>query len=99
MRLLSTDRTVQKTFVTKEEWRNMCVHVSSYNNFPTGAGLASSAAGYAALVTALSKLYNSRESFCGEFSIIARRGSGSSCRSLYGGFVYWRMGSLRKEKE
>ncbi|XP_023335976.1 diphosphomevalonate decarboxylase [Eurytemora carolleeae] len=67
------------------EWK---VHVCSENNFPTAAGLASSAAGYACLVTALCKLYN----ITGDTSVLARRGSGSACRSVYGGFVHWQMG-------
>ena len=28
----------------------------------------------------------------GDFSEIARQGSGSACRSVYGGFVQWHMG-------
>ena len=33
-----------------------------------------------------------KEKYKGELSTIARQGSGSSCRSLYGGFVKWQMG-------
>ena len=29
----------------------------------------------------------------GELSTLARQGSGSACRSMYGGFVRWEMGS------
>ncbi|RUS91995.1 hypothetical protein EGW08_000208 [Elysia chlorotica] len=65
------------------------VHIVSENNFPTAAGLASSAAGYACLVFALGKLFGVH----GEISDIARQGSGSACRSLYGGYVLWKMGS------
>ena len=32
-------------------------------------------------------------SLAGELSTIARQGSGSACRSLYGGFVRWEMGA------
>lgn len=37
-----------------DQWK---IHICSENNFPTSAGLASSAAGYACLVIALAKLY------------------------------------------
>lgn len=37
-----------------DQWK---IHICSENNFPTSAGLASSAAGYACLVVALAKLY------------------------------------------
>ncbi|XP_970108.1 diphosphomevalonate decarboxylase isoform X2 [Tribolium castaneum] len=68
---------------------NWKLHICSENNFPTAAGLASSAAGYAALVSTLSALYNVE----GDISAIARRGSGSACRSIYGGFVRWNKGA------
>ena len=68
------------------------LHLVSSNNFPTAAGLASSAAGFAALVRAVADLYNLPQS-PEELSIIARQGSGSACRSLLGGYVSWEMGS------
>jgi diphosphomevalonate decarboxylase len=71
-------------------WR---VHIVSRNTFPTAAGLASSAAGYACLVDALADVYGARESYAGELTTIARMGSGSACRSMYGGFVRWEMGA------
>lgn len=64
----------------------------SENNFPTAAGLASSAAGFAALVRAVADLYQLPDT-PDELSLIARQGSGSACRSLFGGYVAWRMGS------
>ncbi|KAG6760481.1 hypothetical protein POTOM_037004 [Populus tomentosa] len=77
--------------IAKKDWENLHVHVASYNNFPTAAGLASSAAGFACLVFALAKLMNAKEDNS-ELSAIARQGSGSACRSLFGGFVKWIMG-------
>lgn len=65
------------------------IHICSENNFPTAAGLASSAAGLACLVFVLAKLFNIE----GDVSDIARQGSGSACRSMYGGFVEWTVGS------
>ena len=79
--------------VRKEDWQHMKIHVSSYNTFPTAAGLASSAAGYAALVAALAELMNAVEEFPGQLTTLARQGSGSACRSLFGGFVAWWQGS------
>ena len=35
--------------IAKKDWENLHVHIASYNNFPTAAGLASSAAGFACL--------------------------------------------------
>lgn len=64
----------------------------SENNFPTAAGLASSAAGFAALVRAIADLYQLPSSPT-ELSLIARQGSGSACRSLFGGYVAWRAGT------
>jgi diphosphomevalonate decarboxylase len=66
--------------------------ITSSNNFPTAAGLASSASGFACLTYTLSKLYqlpNSLE----DLSKTARLGSGSASRSLLGGFVTWDMGT------
>ena len=60
--------------------------VTTENDFPTGAGLASSASGFAALVAAAEcalKLDLGED----ELVDIARAGSGSAPRSLYGGFV------------
>jgi diphosphomevalonate decarboxylase len=69
------------------------LHIVSENNFPTAAGLASSAAGFSALVVAIAKLYQLPQSNS-EISKIARKGSGSACRSVFGGYVAWEMGVL-----
>ncbi|GAA3677374.1 diphosphomevalonate decarboxylase [Lentzea roselyniae] len=65
--------------------------VDSTNTVPTGAGLASSSSAFAALALATS-------SACGlsldpaALSRLARRGSGSASRSIFGGFALWRAG-------
>ncbi|MEW6055828.1 MAG: diphosphomevalonate decarboxylase [Bdellovibrionota bacterium] len=72
--------------------------VQSFNNFPTAAGLASSASGLSAVTLAAShalKLDLSKK----ELSEIARKGSGSACRSLFGGFVEWKRGSRSDGKD
>lgn len=74
------------------------LRIVSENNFPTAAGLASSAAGFAALVTAIAKLYQLPQDMS-ELSKIARKGSGSACRSLFGGFVAWEMGDLENGED
>lgn len=82
--LEDSDQTLPKF----SQWK---LHIVSENNFPTAAGLASSAAGFAALVVAISKLFQLPQSYS-EISKIARKGSGSACRSLFGGYVAWEMG-------
>ena len=65
--------------------------VESENNFPTGSGIASSASAFAALSLAASTaagLHLGEK----ELSRLARRGSGSACRSVPGGFVEWQVG-------
>ncbi|MCK9505672.1 MAG: diphosphomevalonate decarboxylase, partial [Porticoccaceae bacterium] len=68
--------------------KKLYAHITSENNFPIGAGLASSASGFAALAlagTAAIGLTLSER----ELSALARFGSGSACRSIPGGFVEW----------
>jgi diphosphomevalonate decarboxylase len=60
--------------------------VESTNDFPTGAGLASSASGYAALVKAAAAALK-LEAEADFLAEVARIGSGSAPRSLYGGIV------------
>ena len=65
--------------------------VISQNFVPTAAGLASSASGLAALAGACNealKLGLDDQAL----SRLARRGSGSACRSIFGGFVEWEKG-------
>ena len=60
--------------------------IRSANNFPTAAGLASSASGFAALVCALDAHCELNLSKA-ELSANARQASGSAARSIFGGFV------------
>jgi len=75
-----------------EVHREMKCKITSSNNFPTAAGLASSAAGYACLAKCLGTVYSYKK----DISILARLGSGSACRSMYGGFVKWVKGTCPK---
>ncbi|WP_431952142.1 diphosphomevalonate decarboxylase [Nocardia lijiangensis] len=65
--------------------------VVSNNAGPTGAGLASSASGFAALAVAAAAAYR-LDADARALSRLARRGSGSACRSLFGGFAVWHAG-------
>jgi diphosphomevalonate decarboxylase len=66
--------------------------VVTRNAVPTGAGLASSAAGFAALAVAAGAAYGLR-SHRTELSRLARRGSGSACRSIVPGLAIWHAGN------
>ncbi|GEK90502.1 diphosphomevalonate decarboxylase [Alkalibacterium kapii] len=65
--------------------------VDSYNYVPTAAGLASSASGLAALAGSASRAAGLDLS-SKDLSKLARRGSGSASRSIYGGFAEWQKG-------
>ena len=60
--------------------------VTTDNSVPTGAGLASSASGFAALAVAASRAAGLALSPA-ELSALARLGSGSAARSIFGGFA------------
>lgn len=66
--------------------------VQSQNNFPTGAGIASSASAFAALSLAATRAAGLALSER-ELSILARQAAGSASRSIPGGFVEWIAGS------
>ena len=62
------------------------LEIETENNFPASSGLASSASGFAAIALGIDKFYGldmPRE----DISRLARLGSGSAARSIYGGFV------------
>ena len=75
---------------------NLRARVESRNNFPAGAGLASSASAFAALTlagAAAAGLALSER----ELSALARLGSGSAARSIPAGFVEWQAGEAHDE--
>ena len=88
-KMLNDIRTISPLAIGK--YSNCKTRIISVNNFPTAAGLASSAAGYACLAYALGHAYGITDTTL--LSKIARNGSGSACRSLFGGFVHWIRGT------
>ena len=67
-------------------------HILSENNFPSGAGIASSASAFAALtLAAITAIGLEMKEM--DLSRLARRGSGSACRSIPSGFVEWYRGN------
>lgn len=71
-------------------------HILSENNFPTGSGIASSASAFAALTLAASNALGLEISEK-DLTRIARRGSGSACRSIPAGFVEWTAGETDRD--
>lgn len=67
------------------------VEVTSRNSFPTAAGLASSSSAFAALALAATRAAGQQRTLA-QIAALARRGSGSATRSLWGGFVRWNLG-------
>lgn len=78
--------------VRREAGIALKARVASENNFPTAAGIASSASGFAALACAAAGAAGIRAS-SPSLSRFARMGSGSACRSVIGGFAEWKKGS------
>jgi diphosphomevalonate decarboxylase len=70
--------------------------VTTRNAFPTASGLASSASGFAALAVAATRAAGlSLDPKA--MSILARRGSGSAARSIFGGFVHMHSGARSED--
>lgn len=80
--------------VREKSGTNLKVKIASKNNFPTAAGLASSAAGFAALSGAVNEALGMNLNKK-ELSKLARRGSGSATRSVHSGFVEWHRGQKK----
>jgi diphosphomevalonate decarboxylase len=84
-------RRIREQLDRVRQWagRREPVRVATRNSFPTAGGLASSASGFAALTLAAVAAFGKKPSQR-ELSLLARRsGSGSACRSIFGGFVEW----------
>ena len=75
---------------------NIYAEITSENNFPMGAGVASSASGFAALALAATAALDVTLSEP-KLSSLARFGSGSACRSIPDGFAEWRTDSQSGE--
>lgn len=76
--------------------QKMCLSIRSKNNFPHSAGIASSASAFGSLALCLCSVGSGMKGstdFSSDFfrkaSFLSRLGSGSACRSIYGGFVVW----------
>lgn len=74
--------------IRNKSQKNYFCKVKTVNTVPTSAGLASSSSGFAALAAASSKAIGMNLSDI-EISKLARKGSGSATRSIYGGLVEW----------
>lgn len=70
------------------------LEIHSHNSFPHSSGIASSASSMSALALCVCSWERqftevSEEAFYQKASLLARLGSGSACRSVYGGLVAW----------
>lgn len=76
--------------------QNVNLIINSTNTFPHSAGIASSASSFGALALALCSMeseitgaHTGKKTFFEKASYLARLGSGSACRSVYGNYVLW----------
>ena len=86
-RIVNYLNTIRQFYSFNEHFR-----IDSVNHVPTSAGFASSASGFAALAAAINSSKNLQLDRR-HLSILARNGSGSASRSIYGGFVEWNAGT------
>ena len=84
------------------------LEVETENNFPTGSGVASSASGFAALTISSLAAWTGSQTFedlnekgfsLEKLAYLSRLGSGSSCRSFFGGYVVWEKGKSPENQE
>ncbi len=99
-RQLAFEQRIEKFFDHLSGYFNFLNHykisISSENTFPHSAGIASSASAMSSLALCLCSMEEEitgvqlgDEEFYRKASLIARLGSGSASRSVYGGFVAW----------
>ena len=76
--------------------RNVHLKINSFNTFPHSSGIASSASFFSSLALCLGSIEESifegriaDDTFLRKASYLARIGSGSACRSVYGGVAQW----------
>ena len=86
----------QRSLPVMKELSSLDILIESSNTFPHSAGIASSASSMAALALCLLSIREiisgknlPEQEFLMQASALARLGSGSACRSVYGGFVTW----------
>lgn len=88
--------TKQLDRIRKKAGCHWYARVETKNSFPKGTGIASSASGFAALTvaaaTAIGLTISERE-----LTVLARLGSGSACRSIPDGFVWWHAGKTSRQ--
>lgn len=91
------ERTIKHVdFIRKLAGIKLKARGEARTDLPLGIGIASSASGFAALTLAASAAAGLKLD-PRQLSIISRQGSGSSCRSIYGGFVEWRSASRSED--
>ncbi|NRA46068.1 MAG: diphosphomevalonate decarboxylase [Oligoflexales bacterium] len=95
-------------YLAKELGTQAYLQVNTSNSFPTGCGIASSASGFGALTLAAVAAWQQADSLDTlekmgftrhRLAALARMGSGSSCRSFWGGYVSWKVDETTGEQE
>lgn len=100
----------QLHFLKKERGAEICptLYIKTRNEFPSACGIASSASGLASLTLACLAAWTDSSSFQDlkkngfskeRLAYLARLGSGSACRSLWGGFVHWKKNLSPQDQE
>ena len=100
--LPSADKALRHlAFLRREIGAQTALRITTQNTFPTGCGIASSASGLGALTLAAIAAWTESASFSDlekagysleRLAFLARLGSGSACRSFFGGYCRWTAG-------